>query len=248
MKSLHVFSVLFLMLGVAQAQSTQVRTLQSGAVFDKAVYNVSVVYSGKFLSVAPDKKGPLSLLRIMPSPQIRGMQILAIPLPYAEVTAITRQRSLVGNEYVTINSKCKNGVKVLRIIGNDSGVLAGDCHLVSISVRDVVKTPPPPPPPPTQQPPAVQPPAPPIPKPVNCTFNGRTVWHKSVVVAYKAESVTYPARCEMEVRRCENGVLSGSFAATSCRTVVAPPKPPEPPATQPPSPPEPPKKIPNYLL
>ncbi|AZZ37510.1 hypothetical protein CIK05_12135 [Bdellovibrio sp. qaytius] len=50
----------------------------------------------------------------------------------------------------------------------------------------------------------------------NCTFNGQTVLHNASVSAYQNSSVPYGSSCVSQLRRCNNGVLSGSYQYGSC--------------------------------
>lgn len=54
----------------------------------------------------------------------------------------------------------------------------------------------------------------------SCEFNGQAVAHGGSVQAYLAATVPYGQSCQTEMRKCNNGVLSGSGAAQSC--VVGP--------------------------
>lgn len=53
-------------------------------------------------------------------------------------------------------------------------------------------------------------------QPASCLFNGQTVQHGSVVLAFQNSSVPFGQVCQGEFRLCTNGVLSGSFAYGSC--------------------------------
>ncbi|MES2801677.1 MAG: hypothetical protein V4654_04245 [Bdellovibrionota bacterium] len=50
----------------------------------------------------------------------------------------------------------------------------------------------------------------------NCTFNGQTVLHNASISAFQNSSVTYGSSCVSQVRRCNDGVLSGSYQYGSC--------------------------------
>jgi hypothetical protein len=52
--------------------------------------------------------------------------------------------------------------------------------------------------------------------PKACLFNGQTIAHGDTVKAYQNSSVAYGQTCSEEVRKCDNGTLSGSFAFASC--------------------------------
>ena len=50
----------------------------------------------------------------------------------------------------------------------------------------------------------------------NCSFNGKTVRHGESVTAYRESSVLYNSSCSSQIRRCDNGTLSGTYAYSSC--------------------------------
>ncbi|WII71556.1 hypothetical protein QJS83_13890 [Bdellovibrio sp. 22V] len=50
----------------------------------------------------------------------------------------------------------------------------------------------------------------------SCLFNGQTILHSQSVVAYQNSTVPYGGSCAFEQRRCQDGVLSGSYAYGSC--------------------------------
>ncbi len=54
----------------------------------------------------------------------------------------------------------------------------------------------------------------------SCTFNGQTVSHGSVVLAYAAKRVPAGYRCLSELRACLNGKLTGSNPHATCETEV----------------------------
>jgi hypothetical protein len=53
--------------------------------------------------------------------------------------------------------------------------------------------------------------------PSNCTFNGAAVAHGASVYAYASTTVPVCEQCDFEQRTCNNGVLSGSYTAATCR-------------------------------
>lgn len=50
----------------------------------------------------------------------------------------------------------------------------------------------------------------------NCTFNGQTVLHNGSVTAFQNSMPAYGSQCVSQVRRCNNGVLSGSYQYSTC--------------------------------
>ena len=66
-------------------------------------------------------------------------------------------------------------------------------------------------------------------EPANCQFNGNPVAHGESVIAYNVTIATADISCQSEVRRCQNGSLSGSYNEMSCVT----PPPVEPPTNPP---------------
>ncbi|NUN05984.1 MAG: hypothetical protein HUU57_09495 [Bdellovibrio sp.] len=52
----------------------------------------------------------------------------------------------------------------------------------------------------------------------NCTFNGQIVPNGSSITAYAASSVPFGQSCQSQQRTCSNGVLSGTYGASSCST------------------------------
>ncbi|MGE0763927.1 MAG: hypothetical protein AB7N80_11665 [Bdellovibrionales bacterium] len=58
--------------------------------------------------------------------------------------------------------------------------------------------------------------------PAGCAFNGRTLAHGESVTAFARGLVAYNEDCVGQTRRCQNGVLSGSFTAESCTRQDAP--------------------------
>jgi len=54
-----------------------------------------------------------------------------------------------------------------------------------------------------------------------CSFNGQTVAHGGSVTAYAASTVAFGGSCSSQVRSCNDGTLSGSYAYSSC-AVAAP--------------------------
>lgn len=52
--------------------------------------------------------------------------------------------------------------------------------------------------------------------PKACIFNGKTIAHGAVIDAYQNSAVDFGGRCVSEVRVCDNGSLSGSFAYAAC--------------------------------
>lgn len=55
----------------------------------------------------------------------------------------------------------------------------------------------------------------------NCSFNGQTVLHGSSVTGYQNSTVLYGSTCISQIRRCNDGVLAGSYQYASC-TVAGP--------------------------
>ncbi|MFN8792618.1 MAG: hypothetical protein ACK5Y2_14275 [Bdellovibrionales bacterium] len=53
-------------------------------------------------------------------------------------------------------------------------------------------------------------------QPQACLFNGQTIPHNQSVTAYQMSSVPAGQTCQFQTRVCSNGVLSGSFAFSSC--------------------------------
>jgi hypothetical protein len=52
--------------------------------------------------------------------------------------------------------------------------------------------------------------------PSMCNFNGLTLAHGQTVTAYQTTSVPFGQGCAGETRTCVNGLLTGSFGASSC--------------------------------
>ena len=52
--------------------------------------------------------------------------------------------------------------------------------------------------------------------PSSCNWVGGSVAHGSSIVAYASSSVSSGSSCQSQVRTCTNGVLSGSYSASSC--------------------------------
>ncbi len=52
--------------------------------------------------------------------------------------------------------------------------------------------------------------------PVGCAFNGQTVAHLNEVLAYESANVSYGGECKSQKRACNNGTLSGTYAAATC--------------------------------
>ena len=50
----------------------------------------------------------------------------------------------------------------------------------------------------------------------NCSFNGQTVLHNGSITAFQNSMPVYGSSCVSQVRRCNNGVLSGSYQFASC--------------------------------
>ena len=61
----------------------------------------------------------------------------------------------------------------------------------------------------------------PTPPPASCTFNAMTLASGATVTAYKAATVPSGQTCASQVRTCNGGTLSGTYAFPSC-TVSAP--------------------------
>lgn len=53
-------------------------------------------------------------------------------------------------------------------------------------------------------------------QPQSCLFNGQTIAHGQSAMAFQNSSVPFGQSCQSESRLCQNGVLSGSFAFSSC--------------------------------
>ncbi len=62
----------------------------------------------------------------------------------------------------------------------------------------------------------------PTPEPKSCTFNGTTIAHNALVTAYEKATVPSGQSCVSELRKCTDGVLSGTYMAKGC--VVASPE------------------------
>jgi hypothetical protein len=60
--------------------------------------------------------------------------------------------------------------------------------------------------------------------PASCTFNGNTIAPGNSITAYQSSSVASPATCASisQLRTCINGVLTGSYAYSSCMVTIAP--------------------------
>lgn len=58
-------------------------------------------------------------------------------------------------------------------------------------------------------------------QPKSCVFNGAEVKHGASINAFIASRVPYNLTCQSEARVCNDGVLSGTYLATSC-SVIAP--------------------------
>lgn len=52
--------------------------------------------------------------------------------------------------------------------------------------------------------------------PKACLFNGQTIAHGATVTAYQNSAVDFGGTCVSEARKCDNGVLSGSYSFESC--------------------------------
>lgn len=52
-----------------------------------------------------------------------------------------------------------------------------------------------------------------------CVFNGQLLNEGESVSAYSASSVPFGSECISELRKCGNGILSGSFEAKSCQVL-----------------------------
>lgn len=64
----------------------------------------------------------------------------------------------------------------------------------------------------------------------SCQFNGQSVAHGQQVTAFATASVPFGSDCGGEIRTCNNGSLSGSYAYGSC--TIDPPKPQDPPPSE----------------
>lgn len=53
-----------------------------------------------------------------------------------------------------------------------------------------------------------------------CLFDGKNISDSETVSAFKSSSVDFGQSCEQELRKCEDGVLSGSFQYSSCSTAL----------------------------
>ena len=51
---------------------------------------------------------------------------------------------------------------------------------------------------------------------LNCQFNGRSLANGQIILAYQNSSVNLGQECRSELRKCSQGVLSGSFNFASC--------------------------------
>lgn len=58
--------------------------------------------------------------------------------------------------------------------------------------------------------------------PKDCVYNGGSIPHGGSFTAYQSASVAYNRTCQSEVRTCSDGVISGTFTASSC--TVTPPR------------------------
>lgn len=56
--------------------------------------------------------------------------------------------------------------------------------------------------------------------PKSCRFNGKTLAHGASVEAYLASTVQSGSSCSSQVRRCDDGVLSGSYQYASCNVAM----------------------------
>ncbi|MDA0288290.1 MAG: hypothetical protein O2885_08630 [Proteobacteria bacterium] len=56
---------------------------------------------------------------------------------------------------------------------------------------------------------------------LSCSFNSSNVAHGTNVTAYKTASVAYGSTCVSEQRTCSNGILTGSYAYSSCQVSPA---------------------------
>lgn len=65
--------------------------------------------------------------------------------------------------------------------------------------------------------------------PASCTFNGSTVANGNSITAWQSSTVPYGSTCTSQSRVCTNGVLSGSYAYSSCSVNPPSPLPPSPP-------------------
>lgn len=52
----------------------------------------------------------------------------------------------------------------------------------------------------------------------SCLFNGQTIANGQSVTAYQSSSVPFGQSCQSQQRTCSNGVLSGTYGASSCST------------------------------
>lgn len=55
----------------------------------------------------------------------------------------------------------------------------------------------------------------------DCSFDGKVVKHNATVTAYRLPTVPASATCEIEVRTCWNGTLSGAWPYASCTVAAA---------------------------
>ncbi len=53
-------------------------------------------------------------------------------------------------------------------------------------------------------------------EPLNCSFNGETVYSGESIVAYQNSSVDYGEVCASQKRLCDDGTLSGTFNYSTC--------------------------------
>ena len=59
----------------------------------------------------------------------------------------------------------------------------------------------------------------------NCTFNGKTIKHGATVNAFQQNHVPYGQSCKAQTRKCNDGVLSGSYKYSTCNVGPKPPTP-----------------------
>lgn len=55
----------------------------------------------------------------------------------------------------------------------------------------------------------------------SCLFNGQTIAHGQSVTAFATSTAAYGSSCSSQVRSCDNGTLSGSYAYASCAASTA---------------------------
>ncbi|MBC7464581.1 MAG: hypothetical protein H7256_01190 [Bdellovibrio sp.] len=57
--------------------------------------------------------------------------------------------------------------------------------------------------------------------PVSCNFNGQILAHNQIITMYQAASVSFGQSCASQVRTCSNGMMSGTYTASTCSVQAA---------------------------